>query len=118
MAKLISSPIVYLIFGMIFSQFVLAEDSFFDDEVLFEDSDQQLVEWSDESDLFSDEVIEDERPFSWLNLGITQKWGFNPASDWNTTKERTELTVGTSGSVSEWSLRLPNTGQVIVIIQL
>ena len=101
MAKLISNPIVYLIFGMIFSQFVLAEDSFFDDEVLFEDSDQQLVEWSDESDLFSDEVIEDERLLSWLNLGITQKWGFNPASDWNTTKERTELTVGTSGSVSD-----------------
>ena len=55
MVKLISNPIVYSIFSMIFSQFVLAEDSFFDDEVLFENSDQQLVEWSDESDLFGEE---------------------------------------------------------------
>ncbi len=100
MAKLISSPIVYLIFGMIFSQFVLAEDSFFDDEVLFEDSDQQLVEWSDESDLFGDE-INSAKPFSWLNIGVAQKWGFNSASDWSTTKERTELILGTTGSVSD-----------------
>ena len=100
MAKLISNPIVYLIFGMIFSQFVLAEDSFFDDEVLFEDSDQQLVEWSDESDLFGDE-IKNARPFAWLNIGVAQKWGFNPASDWSTTKERTELILGTTGSVSD-----------------
>ena len=100
MAKLISNPIVYLIFGMIFSQFVLAEDSFFDDEVLFEDSDQQLVEWSDESDLFGDE-INSAKPFSWLNIGVAQKWGFNSASDWSTTKERTELILGTTGSVSD-----------------
>jgi hypothetical protein len=100
MAKLISSPIVYLIFGMIFSQFVLAEDSFFDDEVLFEDSDQQLVEWSDDSDLFGDE-INSAKPFSWLNIGVAQKWGFNSASDWSTTKERTELILGTTGSVSD-----------------
>ena len=58
------------------------------------------MKWSDDSDLFGDE-IKNARPFAWLNLGITQKWGFNPASDWNTTKERTELTVGTSGSVSD-----------------
>ena len=38
---------------------------------------------------------------SWLDLGVTQKWGFNPASDYSTTKERTVLTIGTSGSVSD-----------------
>ena len=74
--------------------------TYFEDEVLFEESSQEFDEWSDDSDLFGDE-IKNARPFAWLNIGVAQKWGFNPASDWSTTKERTELILGTTGSVSD-----------------
>ena len=74
-----------------------ADDSFFDDNVAFDDTEE---EWSDDSDIFGDESIDDEKSLAWLNLGVSQKWGFNPASSYSTTKERTELTLGTSGSVS------------------
>ena len=89
--------IIYLMFGLVFNSVVNADDSFFDDEVVFEDSDQELDEWSDDSDIFGDESIDDEKSLAWLNLGVSQKWGFNPASSYSTTKERTELTLGTSG---------------------
>jgi len=79
---------------------VSADELLFEDEVLFEESSQEFDEWSDDSDLFSDE-IKNARPFAWLNIGVAQKWGFNPASDWSTTKERTELILGTTGSVSD-----------------
>ncbi len=100
MAKLINKLIIYVFFGISISPFVLADDLLFADEVLFEESSQEFDEWSDDSDLFGDE-IKDARPFPWLNIGVVQKWGFNPASDWNTTKERTELILGTTGSVSD-----------------
>ena len=100
MAKLINKLIIYVFFGISISPFVLADDLLFADEVLFEESSQEFDEWSDDSDLFGDE-IKDARPFPWLNIGVAQKWGFNPASDWNTTKERTELILGTTGSVSD-----------------
>ena len=100
MAKLINKLIICVFFGISISPFVLADDLLFADEVLFEESSQEFDEWSDDSDLFGDE-IKDARPFPWLNIGVAQKWGFNPASDWNTTKERTELILGTTGSVSD-----------------
>ena len=100
MAKLINKLIICVFFGISISPFVLADDLLFADEVLFEESSQEFDEWSDDSDLFGDE-IKDVRPFPWLNIGVAQKWGFNPASDWNTTKERTELILGTTGSVSD-----------------
>ena len=100
MAKLINKLIIFVFFGISISPFVLADDLLFADEVLFEESSQEFDEWSDDSDLFGDE-IKDVRPFPWLNIGVAQKWGFNPASDWNTTKERTELILGTTGSVSD-----------------
>jgi len=100
MAKLINKLIVYVFFGILLSPIVSADDLLFEDEVLFEDSSQEFDEWSDDSDLFSDE-IKDARPFPWLNIGVVQKWDFNPASDWKTTKERTELILGTTGSVSD-----------------
>ena len=100
MDKLINKLIIYVFFGISFSSFVAAEDLLFEDEVLFEESSQEFDEWSDDSDLFSDE-IKNARPFAWLNIGVAQKWGFNPASDWSTTKERTELILGTTGSVSD-----------------
>ena len=100
MAKLINKLIIYVFFGISISPFVLADDLLFADEVLFEESSQEFDEWSDDSDLFGDE-IKDARPFPWLNIGVAQKWEFNPASDWNTTKERTELILGTTGSVSD-----------------
>lgn len=100
MDKLINKLIIYVFFGISFSSFVAAEDLLFEDEVLFEESSQEFDEWSDDSDLFGDE-IKNARPFAWLNIGVTQKWGFNPASDWSTTKERTELILGTTGPVSD-----------------
>ena len=100
MAKLINKLIICVFFGISISPFVLADDLLFADEVLFEESSQEFDEWSDDSDLFGDE-IKDARPFPWLNIGVAQKWGFNPASDWSTTKERTELILGTTGSVSD-----------------
>ena len=101
MVNLIKILFIYLMFGLVFNSVVYADDSFFDDEVVFEDSTQELDEWSDDSDIFGDESIDDEKSLAWLNLGVSQKWGFNPASSYSTTKERTELTLGTSGSVSE-----------------
>ena len=100
MAKLINKLIICVFFGISLSPFVSADDLLFEDEVLFEESSQEFDEWSDDSDLFGDE-IKNARPFAWLNIGVAQKWGFNPASDWNTTKERTELILGTTGSVSD-----------------
>jgi len=100
MAKVINKLIICVFFGILLSPFVSADDLLFEDEVLFEESSQEFDEWSDDSDLFGDE-IKGVRPFPWLNIGVAQKWGFNPASDWSTTKERTELTLGTTGSVSD-----------------
>ena len=100
MAKLINKLIICVFFGISLSPFVSADDLLFEGEVLFEESSQEFDEWSDDSDLFGDE-IKNARPFAWLNIGVAQKWGFNPASDWSTTKERTELMLGTTGSVSD-----------------
>ena len=100
MAKLINKLIICVFFGISLSPFVSADDLLFEDEVLFEESSQEFDEWSDDSDLFGDE-IKNARPFAWLNIGVAQKWGFNPASDWSTTKERTELILGTTGPVSD-----------------
>jgi len=100
MAKLINKLIICVFLGISLSPFVSADDLLFEDEVLFEESSQEFDEWSDDSDLFGDE-IKNARPFAWLNIGVAQKWGFNPASDWSTTKERTELILGTTGSVSD-----------------
>ena len=100
MANLINKLIICVFLGVSLSSFVSADDLLFEDEVLFEESSQEFDEWSDDSDLFSDE-IKNARPFAWLNIGVAQKWGFNPASDWSTTKERTELILGTTGSVSD-----------------
>ena len=100
MAKLINKLVICVFFGISLSSFVSADDLLFEDEVLFEESSQEFDEWSDDSDLFGDE-IKNARPFPWLNIGVAQKWGFNPASDWNKTKERTELILGTTGSVSD-----------------
>jgi len=100
MAKLINKLIICVFFGISLTPLVSADELLFEDEVLFEESSQEFDEWSDDSDLFSDE-IKNARPFAWLNIGVAQKWGFNPASDWNTTKERTEHILGTTGSVSD-----------------
>ena len=100
MAKLINKLIICVFFGISLSPLVSADELLFEDEVLFEESSQEFDEWSDDSDLFGDE-IKNARPFAWLNIGVAQKWGFNPASDWSTTKERPELVLGTTGSVSD-----------------
>jgi len=80
---------------------VNADDSFFDDDIVFDESEGDFDEWSDDSDIFGEETAIEEKRLAWLDLGVTQKWGFNPASDYSTTEERTEMTLGTSGSVSD-----------------
>jgi len=100
MDKLINKLIICVFFGISLSPFVSANDLLFEDEVLFEESSQEFDEWSDDSDLFGDE-INSARLFAWLNIGVAQKWGFNSENDWSTTKERTELILGTTGSVSD-----------------
>ena len=92
---------VVLILGLAVFLNANADDSFFDDDIVFDESDGELDEWSDDSDIFGEETAIKEKRLSWLDLGVTQKWGFNPASDYSTTKERTEITLGTSGSVSD-----------------
>ena len=101
MVNLLKKIIFYIIVGLLLSSAVYSEDSFFDDEVVFEDSDEGFDEWSDDSDIFGEDELEIEKPFSWLDLGVSQKWGFNPASNYTSTMERTELKLGTSGSVSD-----------------
>ena len=100
MLNIILRQFVFVIFGFAFITSVNADDSFFDDDV-FDDSEVEFDEWSDDSDIFGEGDTIDEKGLSWLDLGVTQKWGFNPASDYSTTKERTVLTIGTSGSVSD-----------------
>ena len=92
---------VVLILGLAVFLNAYADDSFFDDDIVFDESEGELDEWSDDSDIFGEETSIEEKRLSWLDLGVTQKWGFNPASDYSTTKERTEITLGTSGSVSD-----------------
>ena len=92
---------VVLILGLAVFLNAYADDSFFDDDIVFDESDGELDEWSDDSDIFGEENTIEEKGLSWLDLGVTQKWGFNPASDYSTTEERTEITLGTSGSVSD-----------------
>jgi len=101
MAKLIKKLIICIFFGLVFNPFALADDSLLDDDTLFEEIDNDFDSWSDDNDLFGGDEINSTRLFPWLNIGVTQKWGFNPVSDWSTTKERTELTFGTTGSISD-----------------
>jgi len=93
--------VIFVIFGFIFLLNVNAEDSFFDDDTVFDESEGDFDEWSDDSDVFGEDADLEKKTLSWLDLGVTQKWGFNPASDYSTTEERTEITLGTSGSVSD-----------------
>ena len=92
---------VVLILGLAVFLNAYADDSFFDDDIVFDESEGELDEWSDDDDIFGEETSIEEKRLSWLDLGVTQKWGFNPASDYSTIKERTEITLGTSGSVSD-----------------
>ena len=92
---------IFLIFCFALGLNVNAEDSFFDDEIVFDESEQELDEWSDDSYIFGEDNSLTEKSFAWLDLGVVQKWGFNPTSHYSTTNERTEITFGTSGSVSD-----------------
>ena len=101
MFSLVFRQFIFVIFCFAFAINVNAEDSFFDDEVVFDESEQEFDEWSDDSDIFGEDSSQTEKSFAWLDLGVSQKWGFNPASHYSTTKERTEITIGSSGSVSD-----------------
>ena len=104
MLNSICKGIITLIIGFGINSISIAEDElFFEDELVFEDSNQGFEEWDDDSDVFSDNDINTEKSFSWLDLSISQKYGANPASSYNTTMERTELRLGTSGSVFDSS---------------
>ena len=93
--------LIFVIFGFTFLMNVNADASFFDDVIAFDESEGDFDEWSDDSDIFGEEAAIEEKRLPWLDLGVTQKWGFNPASDYSTTQERTEMNLGTSGSVSD-----------------
>jgi hypothetical protein len=101
MFSLVFRQFIFVIFCFAFAINVNAEDSFFDDEVVFDESEQEFDEWSDDSDIFGEDSSQTEKSLAWLDLGIAQQWGFNPASHYSTTKERTEITIGSSGSVSD-----------------
>ena len=101
MFNIVLRQFIFVIFSFAILLNVSADDSFFDDDIVFDESEGEFDEWSDESDVFGEDTSIAEKPLSWLDLGITQKWGFNPASDYSTTQERTEITFGTSGSVSD-----------------
>jgi hypothetical protein len=89
---------LFISFGINFIS--IAEDELlFDDELVFEDSDEEFGEWDDGIDIFGDNDINTEKSFSWLDLSVTQNYGVNPASNYSTAMERTELRLGTSGSV-------------------
>jgi len=101
MLKSVLRQLIFVIFGFTFLMNVNADDSFFDDDIAFDESEGDFDEWSDDSDIFGEEAAIEEKRLPWLDLGVTQKWGFNPASDYSTTQERTEMNLGTSGSVSD-----------------
>jgi hypothetical protein len=101
MFSIVLRQFIFVIFSFSFLLNVGADDSFFDDDIVFNESQGEFDEWSDDSDVFGGDESSIDKPFAWLNLGVSQKWGFNPASDYSTTKERTEITFGTSGSVSD-----------------
>ena len=63
MVNLFKKVIFYLIVGLLLNSAVYSEDSFFDDEVIFEDSDEGFDEWSDDSDIFGEDELEIEKPF-------------------------------------------------------
>ncbi len=101
MFSIVLRQFIFVIFSFSLLLNVGADDSFFDDDIVFNESQGEFDEWSDDSDVFGGDESSIDKPFAWLNLGVSQKWGFNPASDYSTTKERTEITFGTSGSVSD-----------------
>ena len=46
--------VIFVIFGFIFLLNVNAEDSFFDDDTVFDESEGDFDEWSDDSDVFGE----------------------------------------------------------------
>jgi hypothetical protein len=62
MVKLVNKLIIYIFVGLAFSPFVLADDSLFDDDVLFDGSDKEFDGWSDDADLFVSDEINSTRP--------------------------------------------------------
>ena len=75
---------IFIIFGFVFLLNVNADDSFFDDDTVFDESGGEFDEWSDDSDVFGEDADIEKKTLSWLDFGVTQKWGFNPASDYST----------------------------------
>ena len=100
MLNVIYKGIIALIIGFGANSFSIADgELLFDDEFVFDDYKEESGEWDDGSDIFGDNDINTEKSFSWLDLSVTQKYGVNPASAYSTDMERTELRLGTSGSV-------------------
>ncbi|MBT5548321.1 MAG: Tat pathway signal protein, partial [Gammaproteobacteria bacterium] len=100
MLNVIYKGIIALIIGFGANSFSIADgELLFDDEFVFDDYKEESGEWDDGSDIFGDNDINTEKSFSWLDLSVTQKYGVNPASAYSTAMERTELRLGTSGSV-------------------
>ena len=52
----LSRQVIFVIFGFIFLLNVNAEDSFFDDDTVFDESEGDFDEWSDDSDVFGEDA--------------------------------------------------------------
>ena len=82
---------------------LFADESLLDEDLFGDDFEQSFDEWSDDTDNFELEDEESETAYPWLSIEQTQKWGVNPANDWATTRQRSELTLGGSGSIGQSS---------------
>ena len=52
---------IFVIFGFAFLLNVNADDSFFDDDIVFDESEGEFDEWSDDSDIFGEEAAIEEK---------------------------------------------------------
>ena len=103
MAKYLRFLCIALAFNVLNSTALLANESLLADDLFADDMDQSFDEWSDDDDTFALEEQDSGALFPWLTIQQSQKWGVNPANDWNTTRQRSELTLGASGSLGQSS---------------
>lgn len=75
---------------------VMAEESLFKDELSFDSVEQELDSYSDSDDVFEAEETNNNK-YPGLGVKLSHKLSVNPADNWETTKQRTELTLDIKG---------------------
>ena len=103
MFKYLCALSIALAFNFLSSTTLLANESLLEDDLFADDVEQSFEDWGDDDDSFSIEDQGSEDFFPWLTIEQSQKWGVNPADDWSTTRQRSELTLGASGSIGQSS---------------